>query len=164
MTSMPARAASATTRAAITPVSAGYAPEPNDAGSEAYGSSLQRSIPAARNWPDRLVVKTGGRVLLLRVEEIDWVDASGNYVNLHVGGETHRMRETMAGIESRLDPARFLRIHRCTIVNIERVRELQPQAGSAFRGEYALVLRDGTKLSLSRSHRDQLNRILGDAV
>lgn len=164
MTAMPVRAASAAARSGLTPAPPSV-PEPsNGAGSDAFTSSLLRGLTATRNFPDRLVVKTGGRVLLIRVEEIDWIDASGNYVTLHVAGESHRMRETMAGIESRLDPSRFLRVHRCTIVNIERVRELQPQAGNAFRGEYALVLRDGTKLSLSRSHRDQLHRILGDSV
>lgn len=123
-----------------------------------------RELAPERKWPDRLVVKSAGRVLLVRVEEIDWIDSAGNYVLLHIGSETHRLRETISGIEARLDPARFLRIHRCSIVNLERVRELQPLDGSTFRGEYALVLRDGTRLALSRSHRAQLHKILGEGL
>lgn len=106
---------------------------------------------------DRLVVKTGGRVMLVRTADIDWVEAADNYVSLHVGAETHLLRETMGAIEARLDPKAFLRISRSTIVNVERIKELQPM----FHGDYTVILRNGTRLSLSRSYRDKLQFLLG---
>ena len=106
---------------------------------------------------DRLVVKSGGRVFFLRTEEIDWIEASGNYVRLHLGEEGHLFRETMNNMEAKLDPRRFARIHRSRIVNIERIRELQPW----FNGEYVVILRDGTRLTLSRNYRERLQEHLG---
>jgi len=106
---------------------------------------------------DRLAVKSVGKVLFLSIEEIDWIEAADNYVNLHVGNESHLHRETMAALESRLPRGKFMRISRSTIVNIERIKELQP----LFHGEYAVILRNGTRLTLSRSHREKLNRLLG---
>lgn len=106
---------------------------------------------------DRLVVKTGGRVMLVRAADIDWVEAADNYVSLHAGAETHLLRETMAALEARLDPKAFLRISRSTIVNVERIKELQPM----FHGDYTVILRNGTRLSLSRSYRDKLQFLLG---
>jgi two-component system LytT family response regulator len=106
---------------------------------------------------DRLVIKSGGRVFFLRTDEIDWIEAAGNYVRLHLGGDSHLFRETMTALEGRLDPQRFFRIHRSRIVNIERVQELQPW----FNGEYAVLLRNGTKLTLSRGYREKLQERLG---
>ena len=108
---------------------------------------------------DRFVVKSGGRVYFVRADEIDWVEAAGNYVKLHVGEETHLIRETMTAIESQLDPEVFFRIHRCHIVNIERVRELQPW----FNGEYVICLTGGARLTLSRSYRERFQQRLGGA-
>ena len=105
---------------------------------------------------ERLVVRSGGRVFFLRTEEIDWVEAASNYVRIHAGADSHLLRETMNGIETRLDPEQFLRIHRSTIVNIDRVAELQPW----FHGDYAVTLRNGTRLTLSRGHRDKLQQFL----
>lgn len=107
--------------------------------------------------PDRLVIKSEGRVLFLRMDEIDWVEAADNYVNLHVGADSHLLRETMGSLESRLPPDRFLRISRSTMVNIERIKELQPM----FHGEYTVILRNGAKLTLSRGYRDKLQPLLG---
>jgi two-component system, LytTR family, response regulator len=101
---------------------------------------------------DRIVVKSGGRLFFLRADEIDWVEAAGNYVRLHVGSTSYLLRETMTAIESRLDPEKFFRIHRCRIVNIERIQELQPW----LNGEYAVLLRTGTRLTLSRGYREKL--------
>ena len=109
---------------------------------------------------DRFVVKSGGRVYFVRAEEIDWVESAGNYVKLHVGNETHLLRETMTAIESQLDPEMFFRIHRCHIVNIERVRELQP----SFNGEYVVFLRTGPRLTLSRGYREKVQQRLGGAL
>ena len=113
--------------------------------------------PAAVAKPDRLVVKSGGRLFFLRTDEIDWIEAAGNYVRVHVGKEAHLLRETMNSIEGRLDQKMFLRIHRSRMVNMERVKELHPW----FNGDYAVILRDGTKLMLSRGYRDKLQERLG---
>lgn len=112
---------------------------------------------AADRRSDRMVVKSGGRLFFLRTDEIDWVEAAGNYVRLHVGAEAHLLRETMNSIETRLPPDTFFRIHRSRIVNIERVKELQPW----FNGEYVVILRNGTKLTLSRGYREKLQARLG---
>lgn len=106
---------------------------------------------------DRLVVKSGGRVFFLRTDEIDWIEAAGNYVRLHLGEESHLFRETMNGMEGRLDSRRFVRIHRSRIVNTERIKELQPW----FNGEYVVILRNGTRLTLSRGYREKLQEQLG---
>jgi two-component system, LytTR family, response regulator len=110
--------------------------------------------------PERLVVKSAGRVSFVRVEELDWIEAAGNYVRLHVAKEDHLLRETLSGLEAKLDPRRFVRIHRSTIVNIDRIRQLQP----AFHGDYVVQLHDGTELTLSRSCRDKLEEALGHAL
>ena len=101
---------------------------------------------------DRLVVKSGGRVFFLRTDEIDWIEAAGNYVRLHLGDESHLFRETMNRMEARLDTRRFARIHRSRIVNLDRVRTLHPWS----HGDWRLVLHDGTELILSRRYRDRL--------
>ena len=108
---------------------------------------------------ERLAIKAQGRVILVRVEDIDWVEAADNYVHIHAGGESHLHRETMAALERRLPAKQFLRISRSTIVNVERIKELQPM----FHGDYVVILRNGTRLSLSRSHRDRLTQLLGKA-
>jgi two-component system, LytTR family, response regulator len=110
-----------------------------------------------RSRADRLVVKTGGRVLFLRTKDIDWVEASGNYVRLHVGSDTHLLRESMKNMEQRLEPGAFVRIHRSAIVNVDRIRELEPW----FHGEYIVILRDGTRLTSSRLFSDRLNALIG---
>lgn len=114
-----------------------------------------RSVPS-----DRLVIKSGGRVFFLRAREIDWIEAAGNYLKLHVGPESHMIRQTMAAIEEQLDPSTFFRIHRSQIVNIDRIKEMQP----LFNGEYEVVLRTGARLTLSRGYRDKLQSRLGGAL
>jgi two-component system LytT family response regulator len=117
---------------------------------------LRRDQPKS----DRLVVKSGGRLFFLRTDEIDWVEAAGNYVRLHVGPASHLLRETMNAIEGRLDPEKFFRIHRSRIVNMERIQELQPW----LNGEYAVLLRTGTRLTLSRGYREKLQDRLGRSI
>ena len=117
---------------------------------------LRRDQPRS----DRLVVKSGGRLFFLRTDEIDWVEAAGNYVRLHVGPASHLLRETMNAIEGRLDPEKFFRIHRSRIVNMERIQELQPW----LNGEYAVLLRTGTRLTLSRGYREKLQDRLGKSI
>jgi two-component system, LytTR family, response regulator len=110
--------------------------------------------------PDRLVVKSGGRVFFVRTDEIEWIEAAGNYVRLNLENQTHLFRETMTQMEARLDPQRFVRIHRSRIVNADRIKELQPW----FNGEYVVVLRNGTQLRLSRSYRERLEQQLGRSL
>jgi two-component system LytT family response regulator len=117
--------------------------------------SLLDDLHAPEKHFKRLVVKTGGRIMFLRVEEIDWIEASGNYVTLHVASASYLIRQTMNDLEASLNPQQFLRIHRSTIVNIDRVKELQP----LFHGDFAMILQNGTRLTLSRNYR---NRIPGD--
>ena len=104
----------------------------------------------------RLVVKSAGRTVFVRVDEVDWIEADDYYAKLHVAGKTHLLRETMGSLETRLDPARFFRVHRSAIVNLDRVREVQ----FLFRGEHVVILHDGTKLKLSRSRLEKLESML----
>lgn len=121
---------------------------------------LVQDLKPAPHRLERFVIKAGGRVFFVRSEEIDWIEAAGNYVKLHVGAEAHLFRETMNALESQLDPDTFFRVHRSHIVNIERVRELQPW----FNGEYVVFLRDGTRLTLSRGYREKLQERIGRPI
>jgi two-component system, LytTR family, response regulator len=114
----------------------------------ALAKDLRRDQPRT----ERLVVKSGGRLFFLRADEVDWVEAAGNYVRLHVGTTSYLLRETMNAIEGRLDPEKFVRIHRSRIVNMDRIQELQPW----LNGEYAVLLQTGTRLTLSRGCREKL--------
>ena len=105
---------------------------------------------------ERIAVKKEGRVLFLSVDQLDWLRAQGNYVELHAGSETHLLRETMDGMESKLDPRKFLRLRRSTIVQVERIKELRP----LFNGEYEVLLKDGTQLVSSRRYRQNLDALL----
>ena len=119
-------------------------------------SRLQALLAERTTYPDRLEVKSSGRVRILKIDEIDWIDAAGNYVKIHAGGETLTLRETMGGIEQRLDPRLFMRIHRSTVVSIRRIRELRQQQ----HGDYVVVLEGGQRLTLSRSYRDKMQELL----
>ena len=104
----------------------------------------------------RLVVKTGGRVFFIKVEDIDWIEAADYYVRLHVGPAAHLLRETMNNLERQLDPQQFQRIHRSTIVQLDRIAALEP----VYHGNYVVLLRDGTKLKMSRRHRQKVEAVL----
>lgn len=123
-------------------------------------AGLLQDLQAKQKRLTRLVVKSGGRIFFLRVEEIDWIEATDNYVRIHAGPECHMIRETMQSLEDRLNPEKFLRIHRSTLVNLDRIRELQP----VFHGDYLVKLKDGTELTLSRSYskkvHDSLSQLL----
>ena len=118
---------------------------------------LKSGVTAADRYAQRLVVRTQGRIIFLGTEEIDWIESAANYVRLHVGGNSHLMRETMASIGSRLDPKEFVRIHRSYIVRVASVREMEPWS----HGEYILILKDGAQLTSSRGYRDQVAVLLG---
>jgi two-component system, LytTR family, response regulator len=106
---------------------------------------------------DRLVVRTPERAFFLRTETIDYIEAAGKFVHLHVARVVHPLRESMAELEQELDPGRFLRISRSVIVNLDRIQEVQPW----FQGDYVLILSDGTKLTSTRGYRDNMRRLLG---
>lgn len=108
----------------------------------------------------RLAVKGDGRVVFVRTADVDWIEAMDNYVRLHVGRETHLMRETLSHLEQRLPARSFLRIHRSTIVNVERIREVQPW----FAGDYVLILVDGTKLTTGRRYRAAVQGLFDRAL
>ncbi len=114
--------------------------------------TLFESLAGALHAPDRIAVRNNGRVIFLKLGDIDWIEAADNYVCLHAGRETHILRETMTELEARLDPARFIRVHRSAIVNIDCIKELQPW----FRGDYKVMLNDGTELTLTKTHREKL--------
>jgi two-component system LytT family response regulator len=116
--------------------------------------SLLTSLRESGKYLGRLAVKSRGRVIFLQVSEIDWLEASGNYVTLHVGRDAHLLRTTMTALEPKLDAMQFVRIHRSTIVNLDRVKELQPW----FHGEQVLLLKDGTKLTVGRAYRDRMDK------
>jgi two-component system LytT family response regulator len=134
--------------------------ENGKAGFEQRLINLLEDLNGEKRHPKRLVVKSSGRVYFLKIDEIDWIEAEGNYVRLHVGANSHLLRETMKGMEAALDADRFIRIHRSTIVNTERIRELQP----LFHGEYAVILNDGTRLVASRGPENRLRRMLEAAT
>jgi two-component system, LytTR family, response regulator len=108
----------------------------------------------------RLVIKTGTRRVFLPPEKIEWIEAERDYMRLHIGRESHLVRETMQQMEVLLDPKRFLRVHRSTIVNLEFVKELDPM----YSGDYKIILRDGTELASSRGFRDRLRPMLRQAL
>lgn len=120
-------------------------------------SSLIDNVRREKRFLNRVVIKTSGKVLFLRVQDIDWIEAAGNYVRIHFGEQSHLLRETMSALESRLDPEQFLRIHRSVIVNIDRIREMQP----AFHGDYYVILKNNRQLPLSRGYREKIEPFLG---
>jgi two-component system LytT family response regulator len=109
-----------------------------------------------RGAAERFVVRDGHRVTFVAMDDVDWIDAAGNYVRLHAGGRAHLLRETMKAVEARLDPDRFVRVHRSAIVRLERIVAMEPY----FHGEYVLTLADGTRLTSSRSHGARLRALL----
>lgn len=120
-------------------------------------TGLLEELQARQKRLTRLVIKSGGRIVFLGVDEIDWLEAADNYVRIHAGRESHLHRETLQSLEARLDPSKFLRIHRSTLVNLDRIQELQ----SLFHGDYVVKLLDGTELTLSRNYRERLAGPLG---
>jgi len=105
----------------------------------------------------RLVVKERGRIFFVRTADITYVAAEGNYARVRAAGRDHLVRETLAALEAQLDPVAFVRIHRSTLVNLERVRQLEPM----FHGQFTVVLDDGSRLTLSRRYRPHVERTLG---
>ena len=117
---------------------------------------LLASLGAKDNYLERMVARTGGKIIIVRVEDVDWIEAAANYVRVHIGAQQFLVRETMANLEARLDPEKFLRIHRSVIVRKDRIKELEP----LFQGDYSVVLADGTRLTSSRGYRDKIQSFL----
>jgi two-component system LytT family response regulator len=118
--------------------------------------SLLEELREERKYPERLIVKSGGRVFFLRTDDVDWVEASGNYVKVHTKSDAYVLRESMKNMEAKLDPKIFVRIHRSAIVNIDCIKELEPW----FHGEYIVIMRDGTRLTASRIFSDRLSALI----
>ena len=115
------------------------------------------SAPTSRKrYLDRVLIKSRARVYFVQMDEVDWIEAARNYVHLHVGPQSHLLRQTLSGIEEQLDPRRFLRIHRSAIVNLDRIRDMRP----LFNGEYEVRLETGAVLTLTRTYKDQLEQFL----
>lgn len=119
--------------------------------------ALLEEARAGRGYLQRLVVPAGQRRILIRTDEIDWIEAERNYIRLHVRGQAHLLRENLSRIEATLDPAKFCRIHRSIIVNIDRIFAVETLA----RGEYLVTLHDGTKLASGRNYRGNLFALIG---
>jgi two-component system, LytTR family, response regulator len=106
--------------------------------------------------PERLVVRSAGKIQFVKIDEIDWINAEDNYVRIHAAGKSYLMRETVGGIEQRLDPERFLRIRRSTIVRIDRIKEIKP----LLNGTYELQLEDGTRVTSARRFRESIEKLV----
>jgi two-component system, LytTR family, response regulator len=111
-------------------------------------------LKAPAKTPERLPIKIGGKVIWVKLEEVDWMESADNYVELHVGAKSHLLRETLSALEARLPAGKFVRISRSTMVNASRVREVQ----RLFYGGYTVMLENGTQLTLSRRYRDKLQQ------
>jgi len=122
--------------------------------------ALIRNSGPTQEFLKRFLIKSGSASYFVKVEDIDWVAAAGNYVELHVGPKSHLMRKTMNTVEAKLDPQRFLRIHRSVIVNVERIKELRPRR----YGDHKIVLFGGTQLILKRCHTAKLEQMVGEAL
>jgi two-component system LytT family response regulator len=127
-------------------------------GSDAVGQRLLSLVSAIRaERPlERIVVRSGGRIYFVRTEEIDWIEAAGHYLTLHLGREVHLIRDSIRHLEARLDPARFLRLHRSAIVNVDRIKELQ----KSFHGEYLVTLETGARVQAGRAYTERIERLL----
>ena len=121
---------------------------------------LLEELKAGPRYLERLVIKTGGRVFFLNVEDVHCIEAEGNYVRVYDSGKHYLLRETISGLEEQLDPKQFLRIHRSAIVKIDKIKELQPW----FHGEYRIILTNGKQLTLSRNYRANLQEAVGNSL
>lgn len=117
---------------------------------------LLRVLSAARPQRERLVVRSAGKIQFVNIDDIDWITAEDNYVRIYAAGKTYLMRETVGGLEERLDPSRFVRIRRSTIVRIERIKEIRP----LMNGTFELLLEDGTRVTSARRFREAIEMLM----
>jgi len=123
---------------------------------ERFQQAVERAKVQVRRdhgYLQRFVIRSAGRIIFVKVDDLDWIEAEGNYVRLHAGKDSYLLRSTIGNVEKTLDPSRFARIHRSQIVNLDRIVELRPW----WHGEYRVLLRDGTQLTLTRGYRPTLN-------
>jgi two-component system LytT family response regulator len=118
--------------------------------------ALLGELRAERGYAARLVVRTGQKITFVATADVDWIEADGNYARLHAGKRDYLLRETMKNVEARLDPRRFLRIHRSAIVNLDRIASVEPY----FHGEYIVTLTDGHRITASRTHSARLRELI----
>jgi two-component system LytT family response regulator len=118
--------------------------------------ALLNGLRAERAYPERFLVRGPTHLYFVRAQDVEWVDAQGNYVRLHIGGRAHFVRDTMKTFEGKLPPERFIRVHRSIIVNIDHIQRLEPHG----HGEYVITLRDGARVTSSRTHGDRLQALL----
>ena len=122
------------------------------------GSAMElvSADPTTRDWPERLTIKDGNNFQIIKISQIQWIDAAGDYMCVHVGGKTHIMRTTMKQLEAILDPEIFIRVHRSSIVNANSIAT----ATSHLNGEYVLTLEGGARLKVSRGYRERIKSLL----
>ncbi|HEU4797102.1 MAG TPA: LytTR family DNA-binding domain-containing protein [Pyrinomonadaceae bacterium] len=120
--------------------------------------AMLEDIKTGSKYVKRLTIKLTGRTILLPTDEIDWIETHGNYLKVHAGRESHLIRGTMQALETKLDPEKFVRVHRSVIVNVEKIKEMYPRSN----GDQDLVLRNGQQLMLSRNYRDKFFAVLGE--
>ncbi|MEP6692121.1 MAG: LytTR family DNA-binding domain-containing protein [Gemmatimonadaceae bacterium] len=135
-----------------------YLLKPIDPARFARAAERVRTLVSRGTLPRRIVLRDGARVLLVDHDEIDWIEADGDYVRVYVGGRGHLVRHTIGGMERRLEPSRFARVHRSAIVNVARVRAIGRQGDRSFQ----ITLRDGTAIAMSRGYRDRLAQLVSD--
>jgi two-component system, LytTR family, response regulator len=123
-------------------------------------AALLQQVDSQPKLIDRLAIKSRGRVVFLRTDEIEWIEAAGNYVEVHSGKDCHLIRDTLNNFEEKLDARKFMRIHRSCMVNLEFIKELQP----GIAGEYVVLMRDGRQLTLSRGYRDKVQQLIGGSI
>ena len=132
----------------------------NNGGFSSRLVALLQQVDSQPKLIDRLAIKSRGRVVFLRTDEIEWIEAAGNYVEVHSGKDCHLIRDTLNNFEEKLDARKFMRIHRSCMVNLEFIKELQPGAA----GEYVVLMRDGRQLTLSRGYRDKVQQLIGGRI
>lgn len=120
--------------------------------------AMLEDIKAGSKYVKRLTIKLTGRTILLPIDEIDWIETHGNYLKVYAGRESHLIRGTMQSLETKLNPEKFVRVHRSAIVNVEKIKEIYPRSN----GDQDLVLQNGQQLMLSRSYRDKFFALLGE--
>ncbi|MEP6493487.1 MAG: LytTR family DNA-binding domain-containing protein [bacterium] len=125
-------------------------------GVDAELETFLQSTGPRREFPSRFLVRRGRQMQFIRAETIDWLDAQANYVQLHIGGRTHLLRDTMTAMETKLDPSVFVRVHRSVIVNIDRVATIEPHV----HGEFEITMRDGSRMTTSAAHSAKLRGML----
>ena len=120
-------------------------------------SALLENVKSQPKYLERLIIKADGRISFLHTRDISWIEADDKYVHLHTAKASRMVRQTLSAMESQLNPKKFQRIHRSAMVNVERIKELEP----TFNGEHVVHLEDGTKLTLSRTYREKVFELLG---